>query len=305
MSTDVSVSMPAAAPPARRGALVAALQWGLVSTFVLDTLGRFLRNYYRATTDAFASPPWVMSVRLAALLGLVVGGYGGYRWVTSGPGATTRTAHRRRVVFVGTLLVGWALAIVPTLLVGAVLDDRLFETPYFVVPTLVALTVLGGASVLAYWTDPARYARHRNRLLGGVQGALCGLLLGVTGFVLYGRYLEATRDQFSVDGSLGIVAVVVGGAVVGLLLVDTDGGSDRAAEFVTLLVLTGLGFPIVAALVFSGLDATGVRSGFGTPYLYPLAPLVSSLGVTAYLTYGRRTALFRRVVDPASGDTGG
>lgn len=286
-------------PAVRRQALVAALQWGLVPAFVLDTLGRLLRNYYRATTDAFASPPWVMSVRLASLLGLVVGGYGGYRWVTGGPGATTRTAHRRRVTFVGTLLVGWALAIVPTLLVGAVLDDRLFETPYVVLLTLVALAALGGAFVLAYRTDPAWYARHRNRLLGGVQGALCGLPLGVTGFVLYGRSPEATRDQFSFDGFLG---VAVGDAVAGVLLVDTDGGGGRAAEFVTVLVLTGLGFPVAAALLPAGVNAVGVFSGFGTPYLYPLLPLVSALGGTAYLTYDRRTALFRRLVWRA-GDT--
>jgi hypothetical protein len=204
----------------------------------------------------------VTTVQFTVPLGLVVGGYGGYRRVTSGRGATTRTAHRRRVTFVGALLVGWALAIVPTLLAGVVFGDPLFETPYFVVPTLVALTVLGGAFVLAYRTDPARYARYRNRLLGGVQGALCGLLLGVTGFVLYGRYLEATRDQFSFDGSLGIAAVVGVGTVAGVLLVDTDDGGDRAAEFVTLLVLTGLGVPIAAALVLPG--STRPASSWGS-----------------------------------------
>jgi hypothetical protein len=97
---------------------------------------------------------------------------------------------------------------------------------------------------------------------------------------------------------------VVVSAFAGLVLVDTDDGGDRTAEFVTLLVLAGLGFPTVAALVLAGLNAVGVLSGFGTPYLYPLLPLVLSFGVAAYLTYGRRTALFHRLVEASDHASG-
>ncbi|MFB6161173.1 MAG: hypothetical protein ABEJ61_08360 [Haloferacaceae archaeon] len=106
-----------------------ALQWGLVQTFVLEAVGRLLRNYYRATTDAFFPPRWVTSVQFAAPLGLLVGGLGGYRWVTSGRAATSASAHRDRVVFVGALLAGWALAIVPAMTFRWLLGNRLFSVP--------------------------------------------------------------------------------------------------------------------------------------------------------------------------------
>jgi uncharacterized membrane protein YqjE len=284
-----------ALPSTRKQALVAALQWGVVQTFLLDSLGRFLRNYYRATSDAFFAPGWVSSVQFAAPLGLLVGGYGGYRWVTNGRGATTRSAHRRRVVFVGALLAGWALAIVPVLALDAALDDRLFSVPYFALPTLVSVVVLSGAYTLAYRVDPARYALRRNRLLGGVQGALCGLLVGLVGVLLYGRYLAATRATYDFDGSLGIVVTVVLGTVAGLLVVDTDERGERAAEFVTLLLLCGLTLPLAFALVLVVLVAVGAIGGFGTPYVYPLLPLLLALVVAAAATYGLRTDVSGRL----------
>jgi hypothetical protein len=284
------------ASPSRRYALVAALQWGLVQAFLLDSLGRFLRNYYRATTEAFFAPGWVTSIQFAAPLGLLVGGYGGYRWVTSGRGAVTEAAHRRRVGFVGALLAGWALAIVPTLAFDVVLDDRLFTVPYFLAPSLVSVLVLGGAYALAYRVPPSWYARRRNRLLGAVQGALCGLLLGLAGFVLYGQYLAATRDTYALDGSLGTVVSVVVGAAAGLALVDTDKRGECAAEFVTVLLLSGLALPLLVALVLATLNAAGLLAGFGTPYLYPLFPVVVALGLSVYATYVARTHLSRRLL---------
>ncbi|AUV83372.1 hypothetical protein C2R22_18405 [Salinigranum rubrum] len=284
------------ASPSRRHAFVAALQWGLVQAFLLDSLGRFLRNYYRATTEAFFAPGWVTSIQFAAPLGLLVGGYGGYRWMTSGRGSISHAAHRRRVVFVGALLAGWALAIVPTLAFDVALGDRLFTVPYFALPSLVSVLVLGGAYALAYRVDPGWYARRRNRLLGAVQGALCGLLVGLAGFVLYGQYLAATRDTYALDGSLGTVVSVVLGAAAGVALVDTDERGERAAEFVTVLLLSGLTLPLLAALVLAALNAVGLLAGFGTPYLYPLLPLVASFGLSVYATYGARTHLSRRLV---------
>ncbi len=279
------------ASPSRRHALVATLQWGLVHAFVLDSLGRFLRNYYRATTEAFFPPGWVTSIQFAAPLSLLVGGYGGYRWVTSGRGSISHAAHRRRVVFVGALLAGWALAIVPTLALDVVLDDHLFTVPYFALPTLVSMLVLGGAYTLAYRVTPGWYACRRNRLLGAVQGALCGLLVGLAGFVLYGQYLATTRDIYALDGSLGVLVSVVTGAVVGGLLVRSEEQGERAAEFVTVLLLSGLTLPIMVALGLSALNAVGFLAGFGTPYLYPLLPLALALGISVYATYGVRTHL--------------
>lgn len=103
------------APSTQKQALVTALRWGLVQTFVLDTLDRLFRNYYCATTEAFLPPSWVTSIQFAAPLGLLVGGIDGYRWVTSGRAMTSASAHRNRVIFVGSLLAGWALAIIPTM----------------------------------------------------------------------------------------------------------------------------------------------------------------------------------------------
>jgi len=155
-------------PPAERSrALVAALQWGLVQAFALDAVARLLRNYYRATTELFFTPGWVVTLQFAAPLGLFVGGVGGYRWARSGRAASSTAAHRTRLRFVGALLVGWALAIVPTAAFGWLLGD-LYSTPYFLLPTATAVAVLLAASLFAYRVDPAWYRRRRGRLLGAV-----------------------------------------------------------------------------------------------------------------------------------------
>lgn len=284
-------------PPVRRQALISALQWGLVQTFLLDTLGRLLRNYYRATTDAFLPPNWVTSIQVAAPLGLLVGGIGGYRWATSGRAATSPSAHRTRVVFVGSLLAGWALAIVPTMAFEWLLGDRLFSTPYFVLPSLTAVAVLVGSYLLAYRVDAERYRRHRSRLLGAVEGALVGLLLGFVGFIAYGGYLAATRTSYSLSGAPGVVAAVCLGAVAGYALTETERAGDRAAEFIVLLIPSLLAFGLATTLGAVALDAVGVSPfGFVPPLVVPLVPLVSALATAGYLAYGARTTFYQRLV---------
>ncbi|MFC4551735.1 MULTISPECIES: hypothetical protein [Halorussus] len=288
---------PSDAPSTKKRALLAALQWGLVQAFLLDTLGRLFRNYYRATTDAFLPPRWVTSVQFAVPLGLLVGGIGGYRWVSSGRAATSDSAHRNRAVFVGSLLVGWALAIVPTMAFQWLLGERLFTVPFFVLPTLVAVLVAGGSYLLAYRVDAARYRRHRSRLLGAVKGALVGLALGVIGFVAYGRYLAATRDSYSLDGGPGIVAVVCLGACAGYVLTDSRGGGDRSAEFVAAFLVSVLGFSLATTLATVALGAVGVSPfGFVPAFALPLVSVVLALVTAGHLAYGLRTTLYRRFV---------
>lgn len=276
---------------------MAALQWGLVQAFVLDTLGRLLRNYYRATTDAFFAPGWVTSIHFAAPLGLLVGGIGGYRWVTSGRAPTSASAHRNRVVFVGSLVAGWALAIVPTLAFDWLLGDRLFTVPYFILPTVTAVSVVLGSYLLAYRCDSAWYRRHRSRLLGALAGALGGLSLGFVGFILYGSYLAATRTSYDLSGGPGIVGAVCLGAGAGYLLTDAQRGGDRAGEFVFLLVASLLGFSLVTALGLAALSLVGLaRFGVTSFLIYPLVPIVLALLVASYLAFGRQTAVYRRIV---------
>lgn len=284
-------------PPVRRQALVSALQWGLVQTFLLDTLGRLLRNYYRATTDAFLPPSWVTSIQVAAPLGLVVGGIGGYRWITSGRAATSPSAHRTRVVFVGSLLAGWTLAIVPTMAFEWLLGDRLFSTPYFVLPSLTAVLVFVSSYLLAYRADTEWYRHHRSRLLGAVEGALVGLLLGFVGFVAYGGYLAATRTSYSLSGGPGVVTAVCLGAIAGYALTETDRAGDRAAEFIVLLIPSTLTFGLVTTIGVAALVAVGVSPfGLVPSLVLPLVPLVSALAVASYLAYGVRTTFYQRFV---------
>lgn len=288
---------PADAPSTRRQAFVAALQWGLVQAFVLNSVGRLARNYYRATTDSFFPPDWVTSVQFAAPLGLLVGGYGGYRWLTSGYGTTTPAAHRARVRFVGALVAGWALAIVPTMAFQWILGDQLFTVPYFVLPSLVAVLVFGGAYLLAYRIDPDWYDQRRDRLLGGVQGAFVGLVVGFAGFILYGSYLAATRTEYSIDGGPGIVVTVGLGGLVGYLWSGQDDGGDRAAEFVTLLLIGVLGLSLASGISVAVLGAVGLDVfSFGSFYVYPLLPLVLALLLATYLTYSVQTNVYSRLV---------
>ena len=284
-------------PSERKQAHIAALQWGSIQTFLLDTLGRLLRNYHRATTGAFFPPDWIASIQFAAPLGLLVGGVGGYRWVTSGRATTSASAHRNRVVFVGSLLAGWALAIVPTMALRWLLGDQLFTAPFFVFPTLVAVSVLVGSYLLAYRADPDRYRLRRKRLLGAVEGALAGLILGIVGFVAYGGYLAAIRNSYSLDGGPGIAVAACLGTVAGYVLTDTERGGDRSAEFLVLFTLTLLAFSVATALGVAALGAVGgPRVGFTSSVVLPLVPIVLALGVAGYLAYGLRTTLFRRFV---------
>ncbi|RDI69992.1 hypothetical protein [Halopelagius longus] len=284
-------------PSTKNQALVAALQWGLVQLFVLDTLGRLLQNYYRATTDAFFPPDWVASIQFAAPLGLLVGGIGGYRWVTSGQLATSASAHRKRVVFVGSLLAGWTLAIVPTLAFQWFLGDQLFSIPYFVLPTLTAVAVFVGSHLLAYRVDSESYRRHRTRLLGAVKGAFAGLMIGMIGFVAYAGYLAATRTTYSLSGGPGIVVVVGLSAIAGYVLTDTERSGDRSAEFIVLLILFVLAFSLVTTLSMVVLKVVGVPLlGLASSFVWPLIPLVLALTAAGYLTYGVQTTFYRRFV---------
>lgn len=285
------------APSTQKQALVAALQWGLVQTFVLDTFGSLFRNYYRATTDSFFPPSWVTSIEFAAPLGLLVGGFGGYRWVTSGRAAASTSAHRTRVVFVGTLLAGWALAIVPTMAFQWLLRDRLFSIPYFVLPTLTAVAVFVASYLLAYRVDTEWYRQHRIRLLGAVTGAFAGMLLGFIGFVVYGGYLAATQTNYSLSGGPGIVVATCLGAIAGYVLTDSERGADRSAEFVVLLIVSLLGFSLLTTLSMAALGAVGVSLfEFIPSFVFSLIPLVFALGAASYLAYGVQTTFYQRIV---------
>lgn len=285
------------APSTRTQALITALQWGLVQTFVLDTLGRLLVNYYRATTDAFLSPSWVTSIQFAAPLGLLVGGIGGYRWVTSGRASTAAAAHRNRVIFVGALLASWALAIVPTVAFQWLLGDRLFSVPYFVLPTLTAVLVFVGSYLLAYRVETEWYRHHRTRLLGAVKGAFAGLLVGLIGFITYSGYLAATQTNYSLSGGPGVVTAACLGAIAGYVLTDTERGGDQSAEFVGILIVSLLAFSLLMAFGMVALNAAGASPfGFSSSFIWPLVPLVLALGVASYLAYGVQTTFYRRFV---------
>ena len=290
--------MPSQDTPSRqKQALVTALQWGLVQTFVLDTLGRLLRNYYRSTTDAFFPPSWVSSIQFVAPLGLLIGGIGGYRWVMSGRAVTSTSAHRNRVVFVGSLLAGWALAIVPTVAFQWLLRDQLFSIPYFVLPTLIAVSVFVGAYLLAYRVKTEWYRHHRTRLLGAVQGAFAGLVVGFIGFIAYGGYLAATHTNYSLSGGPGIVAAVCLGAIAGYMLTDEERGGDQSAEFVVLLIVSLLAFSLMMTLGMVAFNAVGVSPfGFSSSFIWPLIPLVLALVAASYLVYGVQTTFYRRFV---------
>lgn len=284
-------------PSTQKQALVSALQWGLIQTFVLDTFGGLLRNYYRATTDAFLPPSWVTSIEFAAPLGLLVGGIGGYRWVTSGRAATSTSAHRNRVVFVGALLAGWALAIVPTMAFQWLLGDQLFSVPYFVLPTLTAVAVFVASYLLAYRVDTEWYHQHRIRLLGADKGAFAGMLLGVISFVVYGGYLAATQTNYSLSGGPGIVVATCLGAIAGYVLTDSERGGDRSAEFVVLLIVSLLGFSLLTTLSMAALSAVGLSLfDFIPSFVFSLIPLVFALGAASYLAYGVQTTFYQRIV---------
>ncbi|ELZ85145.1 hypothetical protein C454_01415 [Haloferax gibbonsii ATCC 33959] len=165
--------------------------------------------------------------------------------MTSGRATASASAHRKRVVFVGALFVGWALAIVPTAVFQLVLDERLSTVPYFVLPTLTALSVFAGASLLAYRADAGWYRKRRNRLVGGAAGGCTGVLAGVFGFVVYSWYLLATQTNYSLNGGAGIVAAACVGAAAGYARTE----SDRAREYLVLLLVSALSLSLAVGLV--------------------------------------------------------
>ncbi|QOS13652.1 uncharacterized protein HfgLR_22220 (plasmid) [Haloferax gibbonsii] len=288
---------PSTSSATRRRAWLCAFQWGLVQAFVLDTLGRFLRNYYRATTGVAFPPDWVVSIQFAAPLGLLVGGFGGYRWVTSGRSAASASAHRKRVVFVGALFVGWALAIVPTTVFQLVLDERLFTVPYFVLPTLTALSVFAGASLLAYRAEAGWYRKRRNRLVGGAAGGCTGVLVGVFGFVVYSWYLLATQTNYSLNGGAGIVAAACVGAAAGYARTEGDRAGDRAREYLVLLLVSALSLSLAVGLVTLALAVVGVSVFLGSSVVVPAIPVVGSVALAGYLAFVAETTLVGRFVD--------
>lgn len=227
------------------------------------------------------------SIQFAVPLGLLIGGIGGYRWVTSGRAGTSASAHRNRVVFIGSLLAGWVLAVVPTMAFRWLLGDRLFTVPFFVLPTLVAVSVVVGSYLLAYRVETEWYRHHRSRLLGAVKGAFVGLTLGIIGFIAYGGYLASTRTDYSFDGGPGIVVGVCLGATAGYILTDTERSGDRSAEFLVLVPLTVLAVSVVTALGTVALGAVGV-SPFGSTssFVLPLVSIVVALGAAGYFAYG-------------------
>jgi MFS family permease len=284
----------------RRQAVTAALQWGIAQAFLLDSFGRLADNYYRATTNLFVAPSWVTSIQFAVPLGLLVGGYGGYRWLRDGYGATTPAAHAARVRFSGALFVGWALAIVPVTAFRWLLGEQLFTVPYFLLPSLVSLVVFGGAFLLAYRTDSATYDSHRDGLLGATQGVVVGLVGATLVFLLYGEYLTTIRESFSLDGGPFVVAAVVVGGLGGFVFARRTKHGDRAAEFLTLFFTILFAVSVTMALTVAVFAAVGVGlAGFVPFTLYPLLPLAVALGLATYLTYRVRTDVYRRLVGAA------
>ncbi|KAB1192384.1 hypothetical protein GJR96_02575 [Haloferax sp. MBLA0076] len=283
-------------PSTRQQALVTALQWGLVQAFVLDTVARLLRNYYRATMDSFVTPDWVFSIQVAAPLGLLVGGIGGYRWVTGGRATISAAAHRRRALFVGSLLVCWALAIVPTVAFQWMLGDRFFTVPFFVIPTIAAVLAVGGASLIAYRVETEWYRRYRTKLLGTAKGAVVGLVLGVVAFVVYGGYLAATQTSYSLSGGPEIVGGVCLGAIAGYAFTDTDGSGDRSAEFLVIFLPSVLALTLVVGLGSVALAVLGVSVPGFPSFVTILVPIVAALAVSSYLTYSVETTVYRRFV---------
>lgn len=296
--TDRTIPSPPGPRAVRRRASVAAIQWGLVYGYVLDTVGRFFTNYYRATAGASVPPDWVNTVRLAIPLGLLVGGVGGYRWVVGGRGSATAAAHRKRWVFVGALLAGGAFSWAPTVVLG----DRLYAVPYFLVPTLVAVAVFAVAVALGYRVDRAWYRRRRRKLGGAVQGALGGFLVLLFGGFAYGVYTAAARVErpsvaVGLDGGLVVPLAVGVGAVAGYAAADSEASGDRAAEFLTVVLLAFFGGTPVLALVALVVGVLGGPvTGVVASAVLAAGPFVLSVGVAGYLTWGARTEVHRLFV---------
>ncbi|MBO4248045.1 hypothetical protein IL252_09480 [Halomicrobium sp. IBSBa] len=289
--------MPAESPPSeRRQSLVAALQWGLCCSFVVDSAASAVRNYYRATSEAFLPPQWVFVLQLATFPALLVGGVAGYSWLRTDRGITTTDAHQRRIRFTGALFAGWALAIVPTLLYQSVLGDGLYTVPWFLLPSLTSLFVLLIADVLGYRTDPGWYEQYRNVLLGAVQGALVGLCLGLVGFAIYTEYLlRSPARNVSVDAGPATIGLAVAGAAVCAGLNARYDGGDRASEFVTLLVLSVFGLSLATVPALFVLSAVGIPFGAAGGLVYPGLSTVCALLLATILAYRVRTNVYRRL----------
>lgn len=281
-----------------RHALAAALQWGLVQAYLLDTVGQLLTNYYGTTAEAFAAPGWVSSIQFAVPLAFLVGAYGGYRWVTAEGGATTASAHRARLRSAGALLVGWALAVLPSVALRAVVEAPLVTVPTFLLPGATAVVVLAAAYWVGYRVSGAWYARNRGRLLHAAQGALAGLLVGFAGFVGYGAYLRATRASYSLDGTPSILAGALVGACIGTALADRF-EPDRAAEFIVVLACGSATLALLSTVVSYAVVVVGILPGVMSIPLLPLAFPLLLLLLATYLTYVARTDLHRRLVGTA------
>ena len=289
--------MPSSAPTERERAVVAGLQWGLTQAFVLGSLATLLDDYYRATTSRLFPPDWVFSVVAAVPLAFAIGGVMGYRWVANGQATSGSRAHRARVTFTGTVLVGWALAIVPKIGMRVVLGDRLHTAPWFLLPSLVPVVVLGGAAYLGYRRDSDWYGHHRERLLGTVQGALTGLLTGIFLITIAGTYLTATLNSVSLDGGLIVVGCTILGALAGYALADRIDAGDRGPEFCTLLLLSSLLLSSVGVVLMAGLVAVGSSTPMlGVVPFYPAVPISLAFAMTVYLTYGARTDVYARLI---------
>lgn len=207
----------------------------------------------------------------------------------------TVPVHRTRVEFVGALLVGWALAIVPTLVFQEILGGHLFTVPYFILPTLTALVVFLGAYLFAYHADTSWYRVHRRKVLGAVQGAFVGGIIGVVSFVIYVRYFLPVGADFSLNGGLGTVTAICLGALVGYALADTEASGDRSLEFLTLLVSMEFGVALLSAIGTYAFATTGIRIGEIVSTLLFVGPVVLVVAVAGYLTYVSRTTFYQRL----------
>jgi hypothetical protein len=146
-------------PPTGRQALVAACQWGFVQASLLATVGDLFVAYHRFTTDSVFVPGWILAVGLTVPVALLVGGHGGWTWVSRGYGERTRETHRRRRRFVLAGVVLWPAHLLPEVGLRVVLTDGATTLAGVLLGPCSTLAVLVGAYLLAYRVDPAVYDR--------------------------------------------------------------------------------------------------------------------------------------------------
>jgi hypothetical protein len=135
------------APPWRRQALAAAIQWalalGALASAAVDLAAAVdSLNGPTRVGFVFGSDQWSYMPPASALVGAVLG----YRWISEGFGDRSAAAHRRRVRFLGASLLAEPAALVGHLAVGAAFGHgwgpaqaEAVQIVFAVLPLLVAI----------------------------------------------------------------------------------------------------------------------------------------------------------------------